>query len=255
MTMSFEGKDHFSGHADRYEAFRPTYPEALFAYVSSLCTTRELAWDCATGNGQAAVALASYFRTVIATDASQRQIDHARPCHHVQYHVAPADAAPLADSSVDLITVAQALHWFDLPRFYDEVRRVARPGSVIAVWCYQLHTITPEIDAVVDHYYADIVGVDWPPERRLVENGYKTIAFPFDPVAPPPFQMIHRWPLSQVLGYLSSWSATQRYKKRTGTDPLKLIADKLAFAWGDPEKTRDVTWPLHVRVGRVSPGS
>jgi ubiquinone/menaquinone biosynthesis C-methylase UbiE len=250
--MSFEDKDHFSGHADRYEAFRPTYPDALFAYLSSLGTLRELAWDCATGNGQAAVALAPYFTTIIATDASQKQIDHARPCANVQYRVAPADGVPLADASVDLVTVAQALHWFDLPRFYDEVRRVARPGGLIAVWCYQLHTITPEVDAIVERYYADIVGADWPPERRLVEEGYRTLAFPFDEVAPPPFQMVHRWPLDQILGYLGSWSATQRYQKRTGADPLDLIRGELALAWGDPENTRDVTWPLHLRIGRVS---
>ncbi len=251
--MAFKDKDHFSGHADRYEASRPTYPEALFAYLSSLCPHRGLAWDCATGNGQAAVVLAPYFSTIIATDASQKQIDHARPRENVQYRVAPSDGAPLADASVDLVTVAQALHWFDLPRFYTEVRRVARPDGIIAVWCYQLHTVTAEVDSVVERYYADIVGADWPPERRLVEEGYTTLAFPFDEMAPPPFQMVHRWDMNQVLGYLDSWSATQRYQKRTGADPLDLIRGELASAWGDPEKARDVTWPLHLRVGRVFP--
>jgi ubiquinone/menaquinone biosynthesis C-methylase UbiE len=249
--MSFEDKDHFSGHADRYEAFRPTYPDALFLYLSSLCTRHDLGWDCATGNGQAAVALAPYFSAIIATDASQKQIDHARPRANVQYRIAPADGAPLADASVDLVTVAQALHWFSLPRFYAEVLRVAKPDGLIAVWCYQLHNITPEIDAVVQRYYADIVGADWPPERRLVEEGYRTVAFPFDEIEPPTFQMVHSWDMHHVLGYLGSWSATQRYQKRTGADPLDLIRDELATAWGDPEKTRDVTWPLHLRVGRV----
>ena len=131
--MSFEDKDHFSGHADRYEAFRPTYPDALFLYLSSLCTRHDLGWDCATGNGQAAVALAPYFSAIIATDASQKQIDHARPRANVQYRIAPADGAPLADASVDLVTVAQALHWFSLPRFYAEVLRVAKPDGLIAV--------------------------------------------------------------------------------------------------------------------------
>ncbi len=249
--MSFGDKDHFSGHADRYEAFRPTYPAALYTYLASICSHHERAWDSATGNGQAAVALAPYFRTIVATDASQKQIEHARARDNVQYHVAPADAAPLADGSVDLVTVAQALHWFDLPRFYDEVRRVARRGGTIAVWCYQLHTVTPEVDAVVNRYYSDIVGADWPPERRLVEDGYQTLAFPFEAVASPPFQMVHHWPLAQVLGYLGSWSATQRYQKRTGADPLDLIRGDLAAAWGDRETTRDVTWPLHLKVGRI----
>ena len=253
--MNFEEKDHFSGHADRYEASRPTYPDALFGYLSSLCPHRQFAWDCATGNGQAAVVLARYFSTIIATDASQKQIDHARPHEKVQYRVAPADASTLANASVDLVTVAQALHWFDLPRFYTEVRRVARPDGLIAVWCYQLHTVTDEVDAIVERYYADVVGADWPPERRLVEEGYRTLAFPFDEIAPPPFQMVHRWDLRQVLGYVESWSATQRYRKRTGADPLDLIRGELATAWGDPEKTQDVTWPLNLRVGRVFSGT
>ena len=147
--MSFKEKDHFSGHADRYEAFRPNYPDALFAYLASLCPVCDFAWDCATGNGQAAVALTPYFRRVIATDASQKQIDQARHRERIRYLVAPADASPLENSSVDLVTIAQALHWLDLQSFYAEVRRVAKPRGILAVWCYQLHTITPEIDAVV----------------------------------------------------------------------------------------------------------
>ena len=250
--MSFKDKDYFSGHANRYEEFRPTYPDALFAYLASLCPRHDLAWDCATGNGQAATALAPYFRNVVASDASEKQIDQARPCANVQYRVAPADAAPLEDSSVDLVTVAQALHWFQLPRFYAEVARVARPQGVVAVWCYQLHVITPEIDAVVNHLYTDIVGADWPPERRLVEEGYATLDFPFAVVTPPPFQMTHSWDLDHLLGYLDSWSASQCYRIRTGRDPLEPIKGDLNAAWGDPREKRTATWPLHVRVGRVS---
>jgi SAM-dependent methyltransferase len=249
--MSFKDKDHFSGHADRYEEYRPTYPDALFAYLASLCSRHDLAWDCATGNGQAATALAAYFRNVVASDASQKQIDQAYACERVQYVVAPADASSLTDSSVDLVTVAQALHWFQLPRFYAEVARVARPDGVVAVWCYQLHVITPEIDAIVRHLYADIVGADWPPERRLVEEGYTTLDFPFAAVAAPPFHMTHSWDLDHLLGYLDSWSASQRYRIRVGHDPLDLINEDLAAAWGDPHENRTVTWPLHVRVGRV----
>jgi ubiquinone/menaquinone biosynthesis C-methylase UbiE len=253
--MSSLDKDHFSGHADRYEAFRPTYPDALFVYLASLCGQHELAWDCATGNGQAAVAIAPYFKQVVATDFSKQQIDHARASDNVQYRVAAADAAPLADSSVDLVTVAQALHWFDLPRFFAEVRRVARPGCVIAVWCYELHLITTEIDAIVDRYYTDILGADWPPERRLVEEGYRTLEFPFEEIVTPSLKISHRWKLDHVLGYLSSWSATQRYQKRTGNNPLDQIRAHLTAAWGNPETARDVTWPLHLRVGRVSPAT
>jgi len=252
--MSFEGKDHFSGHADCYEAFRPTYPEALFAYLTSLCPFHDLAWDCATGNGQAAVALAAFFRAVIATDASQKQIDQAHPRENVRYLVAPADGVSIDDASVDLVTVAQALHWLDLTGFYAEVRRVARPDCMIAVWCYQLHTIAPKIDSIIHRLYADIVWADWPPERRLVEDGYRTLAFPFEEVDSPPFEMVHSWDLDHLLGYLGSWSSVQRYRTRTGHDPLELIRAELEAAWGGPGQTRDVKWPLHVRVGRVSPG-
>jgi hypothetical protein len=251
--MSFEDKDHFSGHADRYEAFRPTYPEALFAYLAALCPFHDLAWDCATGNGQAAVPLAAYFRAVIATDASQKQIDQARPREKVRYLVAPADKVPIDQASVDLVTVAQALHWLDLTGFYAEVRRVARPGCVIAVWCYQLNTIAPKIDATIHRLYADIVGADWPPERRLVEEGYRTLDFSFQEFALPPFQMVHSWDLEHLLGYLGSWSSVQRYRTRTGLDPLELVRAELEAAWGDPKQARGVTWPLHVRAGRVSP--
>jgi SAM-dependent methyltransferase len=250
--MSFKDKDHFSGHADCYEAFRPTYPDALFDYLASLCSRRELAWDCATGNGQAAVPLASHFSRVIATDASQKQIEQARGPENVQFSVAAADSAPIEDGSADLVTVAQALHWFDLPKFYAEVSRVTRPGGILAVWCYQMHSITPEIDRLVHYLYSDIVGADWPPERRLVEEGYKTLAFPFEGLASPAFEMKHSWDLGRVWGYLSSWSSTQRYRARTGQDPLELIKHELEAAWGDPTKTRDVIWPLHMRVGRIS---
>lgn len=251
MSLPVE-KDHFSGHADCYEAARPNYPPALFDYLASICTQHELAWDCATGNGQAAVPLARYFRSVVATDASQKQIDQARPSERVRYLLASADAAPLENASVDLVTVAQALHWFDLPKFYAEVSRVARPGGILAVWCYEMHSISPAIDRVVGHLYSDIVGPDWPPERRLVEDGYRTLPFPFEELVPPAFEMKHSWDLARALGYFASWSATQRYRARTGVDPLALVKPQLEAAWGDPAQAREVTWPLNVRVGKVA---
>ena len=243
-------KDHFSGHADRYGAFRPTYPPALFEHLASITPGHDFAWDCTTGNGQAAVPLASFFRSVLATDASEPQIRHARPHHRVRYVVAPADRRPTGDASVDLVTVAQALHWFDLDAFYAEVRRVARPGGILAVWCYGLHTITPGVDAVVHRLYQDIVGSDWPPERRLVEGAYRGLPFPFDELEPPAFPMTLHWDLDQLLGYLATWSSVQKYQRRTGRNPLALVRDDLERAWGDPGHERDVVWPLHPRLGR-----
>src|SRR5262249_53054290 len=251
--MSFVEKDHFSGHAACYQQFRPNYPDSLFTYLATLCPSRELAWDCATGNGQAAVALASHFKTVIATDASAQQVEQAQANPNVKYHVAPADKAPIVDGTVDVITVAQALHWLELSSFYREVRRVSKPGGVLAVWCYQLHSVTPEIDAIVQTFYSGIVGPYWPPERKIVEDGYKTLDLPFDELEAPEFRMVHTWDFERLVGYLGSWSSTQRYRKQRGEDPLELIEDALRAAWGDPAQTRDVIWPLHLRVGRLTP--
>lgn len=244
-------KDHFSGHADGYEAFRPAYPPALFEYLATLAPGHDLAWDCATGNGQAAVALARSFRAVLATDASARQIDRARPHERVRCGVAPVDRAPTPGGSVDLVTVAQALHWFDLDAFYAEVRRVARQDASLAVWCYGLHATTPEFEAVVGCLYRDIVGPDWPPERRLVEEGYARLPFPFAEVAAPPFRMTQRWDLGRLLGYLATWSLVQRHRQRIGRDPLDLVRDDLRQAWDDPGEVREVRWPLQLRLGRL----
>lgn len=251
--MGFQ--DHFSGHARTYGEFRPDYPVSLFAYLADLAPGHELAWDCATGNGQAALGLAEHFRDVLATDASPQQIEQARPHPRVLYAVAPSDRSPAADASVDLVTVAQALHWFDLPAFYAEVRRVLRPGGVLAVWCYGLHVITPEVDAVVHRLYHEIVGNDWPLERRWVEESYRTVPFPFDEIAPPCFQMTREWNLRHLWGYLDTWSACRRYQARTGVNPLDLVRDDLGAAWGDPnDGVREVRWPLSLRIGRLSDG-
>jgi ubiquinone/menaquinone biosynthesis C-methylase UbiE len=249
--MSATHNDHFSGHAACYQRYRPNYPAPLFAYLASLCPALDLAWDCATGNGQAAVELAPYFASVIATDFSAQQIEQAQAAPNVRYLVAPADKAPIEDGTVDLVTVAQALHWFDLGSFYPEVQRVARPGGIVAIWCYEMHHITPEIDAIVRRLYSDIVGAYWPPERQIVEEGYRTLPFPFAERATPEFQMVQAWNLDHVIGYFGSWSSTQRYRKQNGDDPVALIADDLKAAWGDPDQSRDVVWPLNVRVGRV----
>jgi SAM-dependent methyltransferase len=243
-------KDHFSGHAADYSRFRPEYPAALFAWLAALAPARDRAWDCATGNGQAACALAPHFRDVVATDASAQQLENARSCDGVRYTVAPAEASGLAEHSVDLITVAQALHWFDLERFYAEARRVLRPGGVVAVWNYNLFRLDPAVDAIVDRFYAETVGPYWPPERRLVENGYRELPFPFTVIAAAPFEMASRWSLEHLIGYLGTWSAVRRYREAHGCDPVAAILGELSAAWGDAGE-REVRWPLEMRVGRV----
>jgi SAM-dependent methyltransferase len=245
-------KDHFSTQADRYTRYRPGYPRELFLYLAALPASTNRAWDCGTGNGQAAVALAEFFGQVEATDPSARQIEHAMPNTRVNYQVAPAEKCPLSDRCVDLITVAQALHWFDLARFYEEVRRVGRGGSVLAVWTYGLATITPEIDAVVWRLYSEVLGNYWPPERILVEERYATIPFPFAELQPPQFEMDDLWNLQDLLGYLSTWSSAQKYLEAHGSDPLDHIRDDLARVWGAADLERTVHWPLHLRVGRIA---
>ena len=242
--------DHFSAVAGDYARYRPGYPTALFEYLASLPAGRRLAWDCATGSGQAAVGLAPFFDQVVATDLSAAQIAHAAPHPRITYRVATAEAPGLAAGSVDLVTVAQALHWLDGNRFFAEVSRVLAPGGAVAVWCYNLLAVEPRINAVVGRYYAQVVGPFWPPERRLLEAGYRTIPFPFAEVEPRHFAMEMEWRLAELMGYLGTWSATERYRQVRGEDPRDRIAGDLAAAWGDPETARTVRWPLNLRVGR-----
>ena len=247
--MSF--KDHFSRLAARYAAFRPSYPPALFEYLGQLCQEHRTVWDCACGTGQASVALANHFGSVIATDASPQQLAAATPNSHVTYRVAKAEHSGLDPESVDLVTVAQALHWFDLDTFYAEVERVLVRSGVIAAWTYGvLHVEGDAVDALVQEFYYDVVGPYWPPERRLVEEGYRTLAFPFASVSPPSFNMEESWERAHLLGYLRSWSATGRYVEVNGTDPVAGLEQRLEPVWADAQGVRKVIWPLAMRVGR-----
>jgi SAM-dependent methyltransferase len=243
-------KDHFSVAAHDYDRCRPGYPPALVDFLADSAPACELAWDCATGTGQAAVELATRFAAVIATDASAAQISHAVPHPRVRYAVATAEHSGLTDGCVDLVTVAQALHWLDLERFYAEVRRVARPGAVIAAWTYSLADADPDIDPLVAAFYEEM-GPWWPPERVHVEDGYRGLDFPFEPIAAPAFEIREAWPLERLLGYFGTWSAVNRCRRETGRDPLEALSQRLAGAWGDPSQARPVRWPLHLRVGRA----
>jgi ubiquinone/menaquinone biosynthesis C-methylase UbiE len=243
-------KDHFSSESPNYARFRPRYRRELFTYLARLAPGHRLAWDCATGNGQAAIPLSEFFDRVIATDASEEQIGSAIPATRIEYRVAKAEETGLEATSCDLITVAQALHWFDLPAFYAEAKRVLKPEGVLAVWSYNLLRIDPAVDAVVNHFYAETVGPFWPAERKIVENGYRRLPFPFDEINTPEFSMTAEWSVDTLFGYLRTWSASKRYQQTLGQDPVTLIEDELRDAWPDSEKPIHVRWPLAIRVGR-----
>jgi len=245
-------KDHFSTQAYDYARYRPDYPQDLFAWLANESPARALAWDSATGSGQAALSLAEHFSAVTATDASEAQIRHAHAHPRVAYAVSPSEGTAIATGAVDLVFVAQALHWFDLPAFYREVHRVTRQGALVAVCSYALMAVEPAIDAVVEHFYSHTLEGHWPPERVHVERGYSDLPFPFARIDHPNFEMCRQWDLATLLGYLGTWSAVARYRNANGADPLQALANELAACWGDPDTAKAVRWPLKLMIGRVS---
>jgi SAM-dependent methyltransferase len=243
-------QDHFSAIAAAYAEFRPRYPAALFDVLAAAAPARRRAWDCATGNGQAAEGLAAHFEQVIATDASREQIAAAVVHPRILYAVATAESSGLASNSIDLITVAQALHWFDRPAFFTEAARVLVPDGVIAVCCYGLVEIDPTIDAVVRSYYSDTVGTYWPAGRALVEDGYRSVELPFAEFTTPPLVFERRTTLAQFCGYVRTWSATQRFVAALGFDPVPALERDLEAHWGPAGTARTLRWPLALRTGR-----
>jgi ubiquinone/menaquinone biosynthesis C-methylase UbiE len=245
------GTDHFSGVARAYAAYRPTYPAALFAYVSSLTASHRRAWDCGAGSGQATGGLLSHYSSVVATDISRSQLSSAEEHTRVRRVACAAERSALADGSVDLVAVAQALHWMNLPAFYAEVRRVVATGGAIAVWSYDLAVLgDPFLDTVFRRFYEGTLGQYWPLERRLVDDRYRTISFPFVEAAAPEFSMVADWTLDELLGYVGTWSAVSRYRASEGSDPAAMLAEQLASRWGRAERRR-IQWPLVVRTGRI----
>jgi ubiquinone/menaquinone biosynthesis C-methylase UbiE len=248
--MGFE--DHFSAQSSAYAAFRPSYPKALVEYLASLSPDRHLAWDCGTGSGQAATMLAMAFDRVIATDASEQQIAHAEPTPGVEYRVAVASQSGLTEQSCDLVAVAQAAHWFDLPAFYAEVRRVLRPQGIVDLLCYaQLETDFPLLDDCIHEFQHGRVEPYWPPGREFVDARYETLPFPFARMAAPRFEMTAEWTRDALIGYISSWSAVARCRTEEGADPLPDLEAEIRELWSDRDEVREVRWPVSLLVGRV----
>jgi hypothetical protein len=250
MTDNF--KDNFSIQSKEYSFSRPTYPDALFRFLAEITPNHELAWDCATGNGQAAIELCKYFDKVIASDASEKQIQNKFERQNILYDTFPAEKASISDNSVDLITIAQGLHWFNFEQFYSEVRRVSKKGAIIAAWSYAMHKITPEIDKITDRldFGGDILGDYWAKEIRYVQEDYATIPFPFEEITAPKFIISTEWNLDQLLNYLNTWSAIQKYRLEKNADPLILIKNAIKPFWKDIEK-KTVTWTINLKIGKV----
>jgi len=250
-------KDHFSRQSAAYSRHRPGYPPELIDWIAARAPDRRLAVDCATGNGQAALSLSSRFERVVALDGSLQQLRSATPAPNVAYVAALAERLPVRDHTVSLVAAAQAAHWFDFGRFHAECRRVLVPGGVVAAWTYGKFRlddadsgVSQAVDAVIDDFYTRVVGSDWPPERRYVELGYRTLPFPWHEVPAPVFELATDWELPQVMGYLATWSAVQRCKDRLRRDPLEALQPRLAALWPRSGALR-LRWPIHLRIGRA----
>ena len=242
--------DHFSGHAVEYARARPNYPKELFDWITEQCMGYERAWDCGTGNGQAARALVSRFQHIHATDLSAEQIAQATAHPRITYLATPAEQSQLPDASCDLVTVAQALHWFCSDDFYAEVRRVLKSGGVLAAWTYTLLRGDPELNAVIDDFHTRRVGPWWPPERRWVENSYRDLPFALTDMPTPVFEIRLDWSLPDLLDYLRTWSATQRCIQQTGVDPTLELEQRLLHLWPEPATRKTLIWPIALRCGR-----
>jgi SAM-dependent methyltransferase len=241
--------DHFGRVANTYAACRPTYPAQLFDYLVTLTEGHHLAWDVGAGNGQASVPLAARFHRVLATDRSAEQLAQATRLPNLEYHAAPAEQSGLEAASVDLVTVAQAAHWFDLPAFYAEVRRVLAPGGALALWTYGTpHLDDPGANAVFQRWSTEVVGSWWPPERKWVDEGYRTIPFPFAERTPPPLELAVDWTLPELIGYTTTWSAVGRYREALGDDPVPQLRQELLAVWPEVAGPSRIRWPLSMRV-------
>ncbi len=242
--------DNFSTGGQDYSLYRPESPKEVFDFLYAHVKAFDTAWDCGTGNGQVATKLAGRFKTVYATDISEDQLKHAPQKDNIIYRQERAEQISSPDHTFDLITVAQAIHWFDFEAFYNEVRRVAKPGALFAAWTYSLLKLTPAVNEVIDHFYLDITHPYWDKQRDYVHAKYQTIPFPFEEIHAPAIQIVKSYTLSQLIGYLRTWSGVRHYMEKEKRDPTDLILDDLKKAWSASE-TLDVHWPIHVRAGYI----
>ena len=242
-------KDRFSNHSKQYAAFRPTYPEPLYDFIYRHVNCFDTAWDAGTGNGQVAGDLAKRFLKVLATDISLKQLENAYPGKNIIYSQT-GEVTNFPEKSIDLITVGQAIHWFDRDKFYQEVRRVAKPGAILALWGYGLLNINKEIDSHVKHFYTQIVGPYWDKERKLIDERYQTISFSFEEIKTPELQFSFLWSLEELQGYLGTWSSVQKYILANGINPADELIKTIQPFWRlEPQM---VNFPLFLRIGKIN---
>lgn len=242
-------KDRFSTQSKSYAAFRPSYPSQLYDFIMAHVKSSNAAWDCACGNGQVAKDLAERFDKVYATDISESQIANAAKKENIIYSLSPAENTSFADEQFDLITVGQALHWFNIPGFFNEAQRVLKPNGIIAVWGYSLLSVNNDLDPVINNFYTRIIGSYWDKERKLVDEQYRSVEFPFEKIEVPAFEISFSWSAYEFLGYISTWSSVQKYIKTNGSDPVQLIEKQIRDLWGDGK--RKVAFPLFVLMGYI----
>lgn len=250
--QNVEFKDYFSKDSGNYATYRPLYPIDLVDELANLCQSHHRALDCGCGTGQLSVLLAERFEEVIATDASSEQINKATPQDRVHYKTALAEHSGLPNASADLITVAQAAHWLDLDPFYQEVQRIARPNAILALITYGVLHVEGSVDSLIQQFYYETINQYWPPERKHVEDGYQSLAFPFSEIAVPAVEMHAFWNLDELIGYFNTWSAVKVAEKTLGFNPASQFRMELLNAWGDPTIKKKITWPLSIRAGKVN---
>lgn len=243
-------KDNFSLQASAYSKHRPSYPTALFGYLAASVTNKKLAWDCGTGNGQSANELSKYFEQVFATDISSKQIEHARKQNNITYAVEPAENTSLAAGTVDLVTISQALHWFDFDKFYTEVKRVAAPGAMIAAWTYSLLQIDEPTDQLIHDYHFITLDKYWDEERKYVDDGYDSIPFPFKQKETPSFQIEVNWSLEELEGYFNTWSALQKFITANNYNPVPALMEKIKVNWPEAE-IKKIIFPIHLKLAQI----
>jgi len=246
-----EFKDFFSEQSTEYAKYRPRYPDELFEYLSSITNEHKKAWDCAAGNGQAALSLTHYFDEVIATDASEKQIQNATGHPKIKYMVASAENSGIESNSVDLLTVATAIHWFNLAKFYAEAKRTLKPEGTLAIWNYASSNVNEAVDSVTDHYMNEIVGSYAAPDFWRGVNSETDIDFPFDRIKTPDFKIRQNWSFRDYINYIMTWSPTRNYIKQKKSNPLEIIFDVFKKAWGDENEKKEIIWKLTLKAAKV----